>query len=270
MRVESPDFCRCLTAAAPGPQKNESSTQGRSAELELQEMSYRVIHLEGCDYLIARTSEGKLDLRDIFVQDKELGISSRPQVVGDIPEQPLYFQEWPWVVEFTGDRVNGKMPWKRVEKMFLVEIVPPTGDSDYTLNLERIYELHHKRKDVKRGEVHKSASIDDDTDPMEITLRITRDGFYLELLTGMPDIEDIVVAEEQRLWAAEQAQARQKSAASVASTLGGKDMEATADALDPMIEADPSDLDAALDPIDAMSENDFDGPDDTPAVDLGF
>ena len=69
---------------------------------------------EGCDYLIARTSEGKLDLRDIFVQDKELGISSRPAVVGGTPEQPLYFQEWPWVVEFTGDRVNGKKPWKRV------------------------------------------------------------------------------------------------------------------------------------------------------------
>lgn len=69
---------------------------------------------EGCDYLIARTSEGKLDLRDIFVQDKELGISSRPAVLGSVPEQPLYFQEWPWVVEFTGDRVNGKRPWKRV------------------------------------------------------------------------------------------------------------------------------------------------------------
>ncbi len=61
----------------------------------------------------------------------------------------------------------------QVEKMFLVEIVPPTEDSDYSLNLERIYELHHKRKDVRRGEVHKSASINDDTDPMEITLRIT-------------------------------------------------------------------------------------------------
>ena len=72
------------------------------------------------------------------------------------------------------------------------------------------------------------------------------------------------------VWQAEQAQARQKSAASVATTLGGKDMEATADAVDPMIEADPSDPDAAMDPIDAMSENDFDGPDDTPAVDLGF
>ena len=71
------------------------------------------------------------------------------------------------------------------------------------------------------------------------------------------------------VWEAEQAAARKKSAASVASTLG-KDMEATADALDPMVEGDASDPDAALDPIDAMSENDFDGPDDTPAVDLGF
>lgn len=65
------------------------------------------------------------------------------------------------------------LPSLQVEKMFLVEIVPPTGDSDYTLNLEHIYELHHKRKDVRRGEVHKSANINEDTDPMETTLRIT-------------------------------------------------------------------------------------------------
>ena len=71
------------------------------------------------------------------------------------------------------------------------------------------------------------------------------------------------------VWEAEQAAAHAKSAASVASTLG-KDMEATADAVDPMIEGDASDPEAAQDPIDAMSENDFDGPDDTPAVDLGF
>ena len=71
------------------------------------------------------------------------------------------------------------------------------------------------------------------------------------------------------MWQAEQAAARKKSAASVASTLG-KDLEATADAVDPMVEGDASDPEAALDPIDAMSENDFDGPDDTPAVDLGF
>lgn len=71
------------------------------------------------------------------------------------------------------------------------------------------------------------------------------------------------------VWEAEQAVARNRAAASVASTLG-RDMEATADAVDPMVEGDALDPDAALDPIDAMSENDFDGPDDTPAVDLGF
>ena len=32
----------------------------------------------------------------------------------------------------------------------------------------------------------------------EVSVVLRRDGFYLELLTGMPDIEDIVVAEEQR------------------------------------------------------------------------
>ena len=36
----------------------------------------------------------------------------------------MYFQEWPWVVEFTGDRVNGKMPWKRVGLALLYHHVP--------------------------------------------------------------------------------------------------------------------------------------------------
>ena len=54
-----------------------------------------------------------------------------------------------------------------------MEVVPPTAESDYSLNLEHIYELHHKRKDVRRGQVYKSTSITEDTDPMETTLRIT-------------------------------------------------------------------------------------------------
>lgn len=71
------------------------------------------------------------------------------------------------------------------------------------------------------------------------------------------------------MWEAEKAQARAKSAASVATTLG-RDLRVTADVIDPIVEGEAQDPDMALDPIDAMSENDFDGPDDTPAVDLGF
>ena len=54
-----------------------------------------------------------------------------------------------------------------------MEIIPPPEDEDYPPNLEHIYELHHKRKDVRRCEVQKSKSITADTDPMETTLRIT-------------------------------------------------------------------------------------------------
>ena len=54
-----------------------------------------------------------------------------------------------------------------------MEINPPEEGQDYTLNLECIFELNHKSKDVRRGEVQKSASIDESTDPMDTTLRIT-------------------------------------------------------------------------------------------------
>lgn len=61
----------------------------------------------------------------------------------------------------------------QIEKVYLVEINPPEEGQDYTLNLECIFELNHKSKDIRRGEVQKSASIDERTDPMDTTLRIT-------------------------------------------------------------------------------------------------
>ncbi len=73
-------------------------------------------------------------------------------------------------------------PWEQIqrnvfaaqtEKMFLVEVKPPGEDMDFLLNLECIFELSHKSRDVRRGQVHKSESIDENTDPYETTLRIT-------------------------------------------------------------------------------------------------
>ena len=129
--------------------KSDFADAAESLEMELQDQGYHVIRLvrglpdahhtsivfstvqqgeslvitapqpisamqEGCSYLIARTPDGKLDLRDIYVHDTDLDISGRPEVHGEVPEQPLYYQTYPWIVQFTGDRINGKMPWKRV------------------------------------------------------------------------------------------------------------------------------------------------------------
>lgn len=67
-------------------------------------------------------------------------------------------------------------------------------------------------------------------------------------------------------WEAEQRRAREKSAASVASLVGSGGKDDGPDIVQPPV-GDPDD---PMDPIDAMSDNDFDGPEDTPAVDLGF
>jgi len=69
-------------------------------------------------------------------------------------------------------------------------------------------------------------------------------------------------------WEAEQKKARDKSAASVASLVGSKGKDDGSDDVQPP--SGPDDDDGPLDPIDAMSNTDFDGPEDTPAVDLGF
>ncbi len=70
-------------------------------------------------------------------------------------------------------------------------------------------------------------------------------------------------------WEAEQRKARDKSAASVASLVGGGKDEGGGD----VAQQPPADADEEQelqDPINAMSDEDHDGPEDTPAVDLGF
>ena len=54
-----------------------------------------------------------------------------------------------------------------------MEVKPPGEDMDFLLNLECIFELSHKSRDVRKGQVHKSESIDENTDAYETTLRIT-------------------------------------------------------------------------------------------------
>ena len=42
--------------------------------------AYHVIELSGCDFLIAVTEEGRLDLNDVFVADFDQDMSARPEV----------------------------------------------------------------------------------------------------------------------------------------------------------------------------------------------
>lgn len=73
---------------------------------------YRSFQLEGAQFLIAQTPEGRLDLRDAYVapssgeEDAEAEPAwRRVEGVEGLPAQPQAFQEVPWYTEWGGDVV---------------------------------------------------------------------------------------------------------------------------------------------------------------------
>ncbi|EIE19823.1 hypothetical protein COCSUDRAFT_44249 [Coccomyxa subellipsoidea C-169] len=183
-----------------------------------------------------------------------------------MPESPVRYVDVPWVVKYSGDSVYGKSPWQRVERVYLVELRDPDERADFSLNLENVFVLDRQTKELSRGQVIRNESINADTDVTTLTLRIRKDGLYLDRYEDMPDIEEIVGNAELEAWEREQKRAREKTAASVASLVGSGGKDDGPDIVQPSM----GDADEPQDPINAMSDNDFDGPEDTPAVDLGF
>lgn len=52
------------------------------------------------------------------MHDIELDIYARPTVTGHMPDVPVRYVDVPWTVQYFGDRVFGKAPWKRVEQIW--------------------------------------------------------------------------------------------------------------------------------------------------------
>ncbi|CAL8466490.1 g6026 [Coccomyxa elongata] len=257
-----------LRATAPADVEEESVSTSGTTEIELQGRSFRVLQLEGCEYLIHTDSAGRLTLQDCFVHDLETDIYAEPTFSGRMPDAPMRYAEVPWIVQFFGDRVYNKAPWQRVERIYLVAIREPDDIAEFSLNLDDVFILDRETRDIKRGQVIWNKNITADTDPTTLTLRIRKDGLYMDRFEDMPDIEDLVSEAELAGWEAEQRKARDKSAASVASLVGGGKDEGGGDVAQQSADADEEP--EPQDPIDAMSDEDFDGPEDTPAVDLGF
>ena len=68
-----------------------SDSLGRSGALRSQTVPARV--QEGCEFLVAQGSDGRLNLDDVYVYDEETGIYARPDKVGDMPPGPRLFQQ---------------------------------------------------------------------------------------------------------------------------------------------------------------------------------
>ena len=68
----------------------------------------------GCEFLIAQTADSRLDLRDVYVLDEDAGIYARPDIIGDIPEEPQRYIQVPWREEYLGDTAFGKAAYVEV------------------------------------------------------------------------------------------------------------------------------------------------------------
>jgi len=60
----------------------------------------------------------------------------------------------------------------QVERIYLVQLRDETEGSDFFLNLDEVFVLDHKSREVERGQVIRNENITDDTDPKDLRLRI--------------------------------------------------------------------------------------------------
>ena len=69
---------------------------------------------DGCEFLVAQTPDGRMDLRDVYVLDQDGGVYARPETTGEMPQEPQMYVAVPWRQEFLGDLSHNKDPWTKV------------------------------------------------------------------------------------------------------------------------------------------------------------
>ncbi|KAL0027403.1 hypothetical protein WJX79_009223 [Trebouxia sp. C0005] len=220
------DIEAVLTPAPP-----EQAPPEQELGLVPSKEGYHAIKLEGCEFLLATTADGKLDLSDVYVQDDESGIYAQPDVSGGtIPESPQLYSEIEWREQFLGDVVYDKPPMILVKMVYLIHVAQ---HEPRRLDLTNVWILHAANRSIYKAVVDIRTETQD---PAEMVLRIRRDGSLLvDHAQVMPTPDELILQEEF-----------------------GHTEERPENIADP-----DNDLN---DPIDAI-EDDFDEP-DVPAVDL--
>lgn len=90
----------------------EAEAPQQAGALVPDRQGYRSFQLEGAEFLVAETPEGKLDLRDVYAAVVSEGGAAadftRLQVEGLGP-QPQAYHDVPWYTEYPGDALGDKL-----------------------------------------------------------------------------------------------------------------------------------------------------------------
>ena len=151
-----------------------------------QREGYRSFPCEGCEFLVAEDSEGRLNLSQTFVVDELSGELARAKLNGEIPSTSMFFNAAEWASEYDGDVLQGTEGKKWVWKVYLVAVA---SMDPYELDLEQVYVLEGAGKSLSKLVVERLAP--PDTPKEEMRMRIREDGVVIDVATGLPGPEEL-------------------------------------------------------------------------------
>lgn len=163
-------------------------TERESQELSENRQGYQSFAMDGLEFMVAETADGKLDLADSYIFDSVADIFARPDVVGDIPSGPCQYQTITWRRQVSGDFLKHK---SAVRKMLKVVFLPVISTRPYEVDLEKVFVFDCKLRILGSVVVQKPEG--EIVDPV---LRIRADGVFLEDSGHIPDPQILVEERE--------------------------------------------------------------------------
>ncbi|KAL4429363.1 hypothetical protein ABPG77_005137 [Micractinium sp. CCAP 211/92] len=190
---------RSLAAAAAATEATEEGEQ--PSELVAGRPGYRSFQLEGCEFLVAESPDGQLDLQDSYVNTEVDGSSEggvdysssawrRPEGLDTVAQGQQRYLATPWYSYYPGDMIGGKEPKSWVWRYYLIPQV--ASEPEVQLSFDTIYVMDGKTATLSRCEVHRLAP--PDTPPQDLRLRIRDDVVTIDTIESLPDWENAVKA----------------------------------------------------------------------------
>lgn len=143
----------------------------------------------GCEFLVAQTLDGALDLSQTFVVDLTTGKAERASTSGEIASTPAFYQPTEWASEYPGNIFEGKEAKRWVHRIYLIRIA---SHEPYRVDMETVYLLDAASGSLSRLEVRRLAPAD--TPENEIRARIRDRTVVIDTLNSVPTPEGVVQA----------------------------------------------------------------------------
>eukprot|EP00898_Chlorokybus_atmophyticus_P008552 jgi/Chlat1/8699/Chrsp88S00669 len=158
-----------------------------SVSLPRPREDYHTIALDKCEFLIGRSEDDQLDLRQVFVHHPATGRISAAHVSGRMPSTPADYQEIEWSARTTKVSESDINYVQLVEDVLRVYLVKVAAWDPYMLDTGETFEIDGAKRLLSRCQVPGAGKSMD-----RPVLRITRQGLMLASEERLPTAEELI------------------------------------------------------------------------------